>query len=103
MRYGLSNEQLAMRLVELLAERTTQNGRIFSRWATRPKHGRRVFAEFVDQLGHVDARGQIDELRTSKFGRPAARRQRLKHIDSRDRETLTGSPRGAAKNLARLS
>jgi hypothetical protein len=38
-RYGLSNEQLAMRLVELLAERTTQNGRIFSRWATLPEHG----------------------------------------------------------------
>jgi hypothetical protein len=46
-KYGLSSEQLAIRLVQLLAEKATRNRQTFSRWATLTRARRRIFSEAV--------------------------------------------------------
>ncbi len=61
-----NNEPLAMRFVELLAERALRNGQTVSRWTNLPAAWRRIFtevvAEFLDeQGGRVNGDGAIDQ------------------------------------------
>src|SRR2546423_5287206 len=53
---SMSNEQLATRFVEILAERASRNGLTVPRWSTLPANWRRVWIEtvpaFLEELGY---------------------------------------------------
>ncbi len=66
LRMTANYEQLAMRFVELLADRAMRSGQTVSRWAGMASTWRRILIEtvhaFLDELGyHVIPDGRIDE------------------------------------------
>jgi hypothetical protein len=82
-----SNEQLAMRFVELLAQSATRNGQSASRWTAMNPAWRRVFMEtipaFLDEVshqsipvGHIDERREDEQIR--QLCENLTARQRLK-------------------------
>jgi len=82
-----SNEQLAMRFVELLAQSAARNGQGASRWTTMNPAWRRVFVEavpaFLDEIshesipvGHMDERREDEQIR--QLCQNLTARQRLK-------------------------
>jgi hypothetical protein len=63
-----SNEELAMRFVELLVERASRNGQTVSRWTNLTPAWRRIFCEavpeFLNQLGcHISPDGRVEDRR----------------------------------------
>jgi hypothetical protein len=82
-----TNEQLANRFVEILAERANRNGLTVPRWATLPANWRRIWIEtvpaFLEELGYqpmaggrFDERDEDEQIRV--FCEALTARQRLK-------------------------
>jgi hypothetical protein len=70
------NEKLAMRFVDLLAEKALRNGQPISRWSNMSLAWQRTFLEtmpaFLDELGYGADQGRIDEcMKTSRFASDA--------------------------------
>jgi hypothetical protein len=68
-----SNEQLAMRFVELLTQSAARNGQSAFRWTTMNPAWRRVFIEtvpaFLDEIGHqsIPVGHRMSAAKTSRF------------------------------------
>ena len=84
---SVSNEQLAIRFVELLTQSATRNGLSALRWTTMNPAWRRVFIEavpaFLGEISHQSIPvGHMDELREDEQIRQLCQnltaRQRLK-------------------------
>jgi hypothetical protein len=82
-----SNEQLATRFVELLAEKAMRNGLTVPRWSTSPANWRRIWIEtvpaFLEELGyqaisggHFEERDEDERIRV--LCEALSPRQRLK-------------------------
>src|SRR5260370_17668875 len=82
-----SNERLAMRFVELFAEKAMRNGQTLPRWIALPRAWRRVWTEtvpaFLQEIGcrvipgdRVEERDEDDQIRL--FCDNLTARQRLK-------------------------
>jgi hypothetical protein len=82
-----SNEQLATRFVELLAEKALRNGLTVPRWSTVPANWRRIWVEtvpaFLEELGYQsieggDFKGRDEDERIRVLCDSLTPRQRLK-------------------------
>jgi hypothetical protein len=80
------NERLAMRFVDLLAEKAVRNGRPISRWGNMSPPWQRAFLEtvpaFLEELGYRVDEGWVDDRREDEQIRVRCenltQRQRLK-------------------------